>query len=152
MSTPEHSADASSGPDRRDAWDLGAIIAAEVAQPRAKRPWQSRTYWFIGISLVSKLIVLVPGLSGLEIDVGTTTDLALLCLSFFADLGALWGRDKAQGPITWRRSAPAALPGAAPDSLRAPARPARPEGLPSDLERDSAGYWSRDRGPFGGAD
>lgn len=150
MSMPERSADASSGPDQRSDWDLGAIIAAEVAQPKAKRPWQSRTYWFIAASLLAKLVVLVPGLSGLEIDVGTTADIALLCASFFADLGALWGRNKAQGPITWRRPA-GALPGGSAGELREPARPARPEYLPPDAVRPPGGYWSgdRERGPFG---
>jgi hypothetical protein len=148
MSMPEPSADASSGPDRRPDRDLGAVIAAEAAQPRAKRPWASRTYWFIGVGLVAKLIVLVPGLSGLQIDVGATTDIILLCLSFFADLGALWGRNKAQGPITWRRGDPRAVPVGHDDGLRAPARPDRPEELPPDALGDPAGYWRAGRGPF----
>lgn len=146
MSTPERSADASSGPGRRDAWDLGAIIAAEVAQPRAKRPWQSRTYWFIGISLVAKFIVLVPGLSGLEIDVGATTDIILLCLSFFADIGALWGRNKAQRPITWR--SPGALSGAAVGGMQSAGPAPAPPDLPPDALGDPAGYWRAGRGSF----
>ena len=85
----------------RNPWDFGRIMAREIAAPTAKRPWQSRTYWFIGVSMLAKAAVMIPALSGLQIDVGATTDLIMLGVSFLADLGAMWGRDNAQGPIRW---------------------------------------------------
>ncbi len=150
MSTPATSAAASSGPDARDDWDLAAVIAAELGKP--KPWWQSRGMWGAFMVLVAQ----VARGFGLEIDSAALTDAVLSGITLLGLGLAWWGRVKATRPISLRDVAPGLHLGAAdapaPDSLRTPARPARPEGLPSDPERDSAGYWSRDRGPFGGAD
>lgn len=144
MSTPEPSADVSSGPDRRyDAWDLGEVIAAELGKP--KPWWQSRT--LVGALMV--MVAQVAKLAGLEVDSAAVTDAVLSGITLLGAALAWWGRVKASRPISRRALAPGLRVGAAADDgLRAPARSDRPEELPPDALGDPAGYWRAGRGPF----
>lgn len=114
----------------------------------AKPWWRSKTIVFIAVSLVAKLALLV----GVEIDAKAVTEIALLVLALIADIGGIWGRDRAQQPIRWRRPRPASGPvpaGAVPDGDGPEwLRGAPLEGVPAEHERDRGGYWAGDRGPF----
>ncbi len=60
--------------------------------------WQSRTIVAIGVSLTAKLALL----AGVEIDVQDITEIVLLVLAMVADIGGIWGRNRARRPIRWR--------------------------------------------------
>lgn len=141
MSTPVPSADAPAGPQPREPLDFGHVLAEELAKP--KPWWHSRGMWGALMVLAAQGARMV----GLEIDSAALTDAILSGLTLLGAVLAWWGRVKASRPISLRAVAPGLSVGGA-EQLRTPARPARPERLPPDPERDPGGYWSGDRGPF----
>lgn len=114
----------------------------------APKPWwQSRTIVAIGVSLAAKLALL----AGVEIEVQDVTEIALLVLALVADIGGIWGRNRAKRPIRWRAARTDDPFGALPE-LDAPAvermhnHPLEP--MPTDPGRPPARDWFSPRGPF----
>lgn len=104
--------------------------------------WRSKTVVFIGVSILAKSALLI----GVEIDAQAVTEIALLVLALIADIGGIWGRNRATQPIRWRRTAQAPAGGADTVGVRDDAP------LSTDPGRDRSGDWFGDSGPFLGGD
>lgn len=113
-----------------------------VLEYDAKPWWRSKTIVFIGVSILAKSALLI----GVEIDAQAITEITLLVLALIADIGGVWGRNRAKQPIRWRRAPEAPAGGPDPAGMRDDAP------LPTDPGRDRSGYWTGDRGPFLGGD
>ncbi|AFL76217.1 hypothetical protein [Thiocystis violascens] len=110
--------------------------------PAPKPWWQSRTIVAIGVSLAAKLALL----AGVEIEVQDVTEIALLVLALVADIGGIWGRNRARRPIRWRAPAPVPADADAPARERMHGHPL--EQLSPDPGRPAARDWFSPRGPF----
>lgn len=126
---------------------MGTNVSTEVSD-EGKPWWQSKTIVFIGVSLLAKIGVLF----GLEVDTPALTEIVLLVLALAADVGGIWGRDRAERPIRWRRARTAQDDAGAgdpdgPDGAvglhERSDETVRPHGV-----RDGDGYWGDARGPF----